>query len=77
MKHELHFCPTGDHHLHLEEVLRHLQHGGVLDEHDLHGPLHPPHLPRLLAPGQEGETNSNILVMFIRTRPAFENILVE
>ena len=68
---------SGDHHLHPGEVLQHLHPGRLLDQHDLHGLLHPPHLPRLLAPGQEGETNSNILVMFIRTRPAFENILVE
>ena len=41
---------SGYHHLDPEEVLRHLQHGRLLDQHDLHGPLHPPHLSRLLAP---------------------------
>ena len=41
--------PAGDHHQHPGEVLRREHPGRLLDQHDLHGSLHPADIPRLLA----------------------------
>ena len=46
---------SGDHHVHPGEVLQHLHPGRLLDQHDLHGSLHPTHLPSIMAPRQKGE----------------------
>lgn len=50
---------SGDHHLHPGEVLQHLHPGRLLDQHDLHGSLHPTHLPSIMASRQKGKSPKN------------------